>query len=86
MSEFLGQDDWIREFVPTRKDTFDTYIKRAIKFPDYLHFVMKQVSQEEVELVARAFDIIKSPHSQGDRYVVQVVRDLVFLVYSEEWS
>ena len=86
MSEFLGQDDWIAEFIPTKKDTFKTYLKRATRFPEYLHFVMKQVSQEEVELVARAFDVMRSPHSQGDRYVVQVVRDLVFLVYSEEWS
>ena len=86
MSEFLGQDDWIVEFVPKKKDTFDTYLKRAMRFPEYMNFVMKQVTQEEVELIAKAFDVMKSPHVQGEKYVVQVVRDLVFLLYSEEWA
>lgn len=86
MSEFLGQDDWIVEFIPHPKDSYKTYLKRALEFPEYMSFAMKRGSQEEVELVAEAFDIIKTPHSQGDRYVVQVIRDLVFLFYSEEWS
>jgi len=46
MSEFLGQDDWIVEFVPKKKDTFDTYLKRATRFPEYMNFVMEQVTQD----------------------------------------
>ena len=86
MSEWLGQDEWIREFVPGATDSYQTYLENATAFPEYMNFAMMKVSPEEVEYVAKAFDIIKTPHSQGDGYVVQVVRDLVFLIYSEEWS
>ena len=86
MSEYLGQDEWIREYVPTKKDSYQTYMKKMLRFPEYMDFAMMKVSSEEVEYVAKAFDIIKTPHSQGDGYVVQVIQDLVFLIYSEEWS
>lgn len=75
-------DNWWEPYVPKLDEAWDDYVRRATGFD--LEFVMMKHEPNDLDLIGRAHQLMATPHAfVPGKYVVAVIRDLVFLVYSE---
>ena len=80
--------EWWEPFVPQSHETPKQYLRRASHFDDYgSQFVMMQMNNaKDLVTVGESFKILAVRHKyEPGLYAVQVVRDLVFLAYSQEF-
>jgi len=85
----LAVSEWWEPFVPQSHETPKQYLRRAYHFDDYdMNFVMMKLeSPADLVTVAEAHNITGVRHQyEPGQYAVQVIRDLVFLVYTTEFE
>ena len=85
----LAVSEWCEPFLPQSHETLKQYLERAYHFDDYdINFVMiKLESPADLVTVAEAHNITGLRHQyEPGQYSVQVIRDLVFLVYTTEFE
>ena len=85
----IAELDWWEPFVPLSHETPKQYLARAKDFQKYgMNFVMMRLDDpNDLVTVGHAFDIIAVRHRyEPGQYAVQVVRDLVFLLYTQEFE
>jgi hypothetical protein len=85
----IANSDWWEPFVPLSHETPKQYLSRARHFDEYgMNFVMMRLDNpSDLVTVGHAFNIIAVRHQyEPGRYAVQVVRDLVFLAYTQEFE
>ena len=81
--------EWWEPFVPQSHETPKQYLRRASHFDDYgYQFVMMKLdSVEDLVTVGESFKILAVRHHyEPGQYAVQVLRDLVFLAYVQEFE
>jgi hypothetical protein len=79
-------NDWWLKYVPAALESMEVYIERVSRLEE-MEFVMMKVSYDDLEVVARSYDITKVRHAYEARlYAVMIIRDLIFLTYTEKWS
>ena len=81
--------EWWEAFVPQSHETPKEYLSRARHFDDYSYnFVMMKLDTvEDLVTVGESFKILAVRHQyEPGQYAVQVLRDLVFLAYVQEFE
>jgi len=81
--------DWWEPFVPQSHETPKQYLVRAHHFDEYgMNFVMMCLDNaQDLVTVGESFNILGVRHQyEPGLYAVQVVRDLVFLAYTQEFE
>lgn len=81
--------DWWEPFVPFSHETPKQYLSRATHFDKYnMNFVMMKLeTAEDLVTVGESFNILGVRHQyEPGQYAVQVLRDLVFLAYTQEFE
>ena len=79
-------DDWWIRYVPAALESHEVYVQRVSSY-DEMSFVMMELSEKDLDVVGRSYDITKVRHSYEKRhFAVMVIRDLIFLTYTERWS
>jgi hypothetical protein len=78
-------EDWWLKYVPTALESMEVYLKRVTDFEE-IEFAMIEVTEEELETVIASYKILKPRFAYQPRlYSVMVIRDLIFLAYTERW-
>jgi len=79
-------EDWWLKYVPTALESMEVYLKRVTDFEE-IEFAMIEVTEEELETVLASYEILKPRFAYQRRlYAVMVIRDLIFLAYTERWQ
>jgi hypothetical protein len=79
-------DDWWVKYLPAALESYEVYIQRVTGY-DEMAFVMMKLSEDDLDVVGRSYDITKVRHAYEKRlFAVMVIRDLIFLTYTERWS
>jgi hypothetical protein len=85
----IADTEWWEPFVPLSHETPKQYLSRATHFDDYgMNFVMMKIDRaKDLVTVGDAFGILAVRHQyEPGQYAVQVLRDLVFLAYTQEFE
>jgi hypothetical protein len=85
----IENSDWWEPFVPLSHETPKQYLSRARHFDKYgMEFVMMKVAfGADLITVGESFHILGVRHQyEPGMYAVQVIRDLVFLAYTQEFE
>jgi hypothetical protein len=79
-------NDWWIPYVPAPLESMEVYVERVTKY-DEMEFVMMELSEDDLDVVGRSYDITAVRHAyEKNLYAVMVIRDLVFLSYTRRWS
>lgn len=77
-------DNWWEPYVPKLDEAWDDYVRRATGFD--LEFVMMEHKPIDLDIIGRAQQLLGTRHVfVPGKYVVFVIRDLVFCAYTTEW-
>lgn len=78
--------EWWELLMPFDGESNLQYVDRMCEQDDY-HFVMKEVTNMELMILAQAYEIAKFRYkfSPGN-YTIMVVRDLVFCCYGTDFT
>lgn len=72
--------------MPLEGETNRQYVDRMCDQDNY-HFVMKEVTNMELAVVAQAYEIAKFRYSfKPGEYVILALRDLVFCCYGTDFE
>jgi hypothetical protein len=85
----LAVAEWWEPFVPQSHETPKQYLGRAGHFDNYgMQFVMIKIdTPDDLVTVGMACSILGIRHAyEPGQYAVQVIRDVVFLAYSQEFQ
>jgi len=78
--------DWWKVYVPTPLESMEVYLNRVTKY-DEMEFVMMKVTYDELDIICQSYEITKVRHAYQPRsYAVMVIRDLIFLTYTERYG
>ena len=78
-------DNWWIKYVPKDLESMEVYLKRVTNYPE-MEFVMMRLEEEDLDVVGKSYDITAIRHSYlKSRYAVMVIRDLIFLTYTDRW-
>lgn len=78
--------NWWVSYVPRNLESMEVFIERVTGYRE-MEFSMMEVSVEELEIVGRSYEITAVRHAyERDLYAVMVIRDLVFLTYTDRWG
>lgn len=80
------EEEWFERYLPKAEEAMDDYLRRVTMFKE-MEFVMMKINQAELVIVGESFCITKVRHLYVPRlFAVQVIRDLIFLCYTEEYE
>lgn len=76
---------WWEPYIPKAGEAYSDYLRRALTFE--LEFVMMEQKPDDLGIIADGHKLLRTNfvHAPG-KYVVFVIRDLVFLAYTKEWA
>lgn len=78
--------NWWVSYVPRNLESREVFIERVTGYRE-MEFCMMEVSVEELEIVGRSYEITAVRHAyERDLYAVMVIRDLIFLTYTDRWG
>ncbi len=78
--------DWWTVYVPTPLESMEVYLNRVTKYEE-MEFVMMKVTYDELDIIRQSYEITKVRHAYQPRsYAVMVIRDLIFLTYTERYG
>ena len=85
----IADMEWWEPFVPLSHETPKQYLNRAMQFDQYgMNFVMMKIDPaEDLVTIGESFRILAVRHQyEPGLYAVQVLRDLVFFAYTQDWE
>jgi hypothetical protein len=78
--------EWWQMLMPFDGESNQDYVDRMCDQDDY-HFVMKKITNMELMVVAKAYEIAKFRYQfKPGEYVVCAIRDLVFCCYGSDFD
>jgi hypothetical protein len=83
--ERMNHEWWI-EYVPRDLESMEVYLER-VTASEEMEFVMMRLTEEDLEVVGKSYEITAIRHAYiKGLYAVMVIRDLIFLTYTDRWS
>jgi len=81
----MENQEWWEPYMPRFEETWQDYIRRATGFDR--EFVMMKHEPNDIDIIGRAHQLLATRHTLVPGvYCCFVIRDLVFLAYTEEYE